>query len=208
MEASQQFGPVLTSRIRDIQTEIDEVLACLTNRERQTLCKIIAAHCLREVTTTEPLGPELHTAISPFLCNIAFEGVLFRHSEGRVEVFLSRRPADDSVPAWRNKLHVPGVLLYSWEMAQLDTDVTTAAKRLSDKEYGGLINGWVLVGDKMFQAKRGPARCLIHLISVSDDPAKYNLGDWYDVHNLPSDVISAHCDAILPVAVKAFLEGR
>ncbi len=208
MEAKAKVSNLVENRIKAIQAKLGLDLENLSSEERVEVCKQIAACCLREIPNDQPMGTNLHDAMSPFLCNIAFEGVLLRKNEKTTEVFLARRPADDSVVAWRNKLHVPGVLLFNWEMAKLDTDLTSAAERLSKKEYGGLISSWRLVGDKMFQAKRGPARCLIHLIECKEDPAKYKLGDWYDVNNLPPDVISAHCDAILPEALKAFLRGK
>lgn len=206
MEARTQSIDLVEARVRAIQTKIGLDVANLTPDAREEILRQIAACCLRELPKNKPMGPDLHDAMSPFLCNMAFEGVLLRKCGETTDVFLARRPNDDLVVDWRNKLHVPGVLLFNWEMA--NPDLTSAAERLSKKEYGGLITAWRMVGDKMFQAKRGPARCLIHLITCSADPSLHGLGEWYDVNNLPPDVISAHCDAILPVAVKAYLEGK
>lgn len=177
------------------------------------LAKKVLVWCLEIIPADKPLGTKPYNAISRHSFSITFEAVMLRQHGDAIEVFMTRRSATDSIESWRGMLHVPGIVMFTWEMGHTgdyaeEDDYSAPAKRLSKKELGGIDITWRKVGSVFSQSVRGRAEGIIFLVESDQDPAELGLGEWYDTENIPPETLGTHKNRIIPFAVRAFKAQR
>ncbi len=175
----------------------------LLPEEKHALARAVATEALACVPTNERLGPDLFFQVAWHSNSISYEGVLLRRREGLVEVFVVPRASDDPIPAWREKLHIPGVVLLPGEIPDNES-LHMPMDRLSGKEFGGLITSHRYAGESWVVGRRGPILSKIFVVECSCNPAEQGLGMWVDAKNPPTDVMEYHVKEIIPKAVSFF----
>ena len=148
----------------------------MTTEETNTLVALL--------NTLEPgfLPYDIFIAIARLVVLPAVEFIPLRIVDGRVQVFLIRRPTNDP---WPNKLHTPGTVL-----RPTDTSLEDACKRLLSDEFGITDSQSVqlhFIGCGL-QADndRGSGLCIEHILELQEVPTT---GEYYDVESLPDDFI-------------------
>lgn len=121
-------------------------------------------------------------------CVPVLELVPLRRQEGRAEVLLIKRPADD--PFFAGLWHTPGTIIRS-----RDGDLRGALLRLLDHELAGVSFAGPprLVMEQLHHSKRGMESATIFYREVSDNAG---IGQWHPADNLPADLIDSQRDFI------------
>jgi ADP-ribose pyrophosphatase YjhB (NUDIX family) len=152
---------------------------------------------LRGIDPTKSFSPELFGELARLVPSVAVEAVALRERKGKVEVFLTRRSANDA--AYPNMLHSPGSILRAGETYQ---DVM---KRLVFREFKVSISYFKLVDEIFYGEERGWFNSRIFLVELDGKPAH---GQWTSVDELPSDVVDHHLNQVIPLAAKHFRARR
>jgi len=127
------------------------------------------------------LSPEVFEAVARIAVYPAVEFIPLRKKEGRIEVLLLERSADDLI--WPSMLHTPGTIL-----RPTDNTMEAAFSRLFSDELSGLSTKTpVFIGAHLSRNSRGACILLEHIVEVISEPLD---GAFYDVENLPSQFIS------------------
>lgn len=113
-----------------------------------------------------------------------------RNEEGKPEVLLLRREADD--PVWPNQLHVPGTVVRASDKWGSFND---AFARIS-KELGGIaLEDPTLVGNIIHHSGRGMEVSQIYWADISGNgPIR---GEFFPADNLPEEIVQSQLDFIL-----------
>lgn len=121
----------------------------------------------------------------------AIEFVPLRYNQGKIEVLLLPRPSTD--PIWPNLLHTPGTILRS-----TDNSFEDAFKRLCEEEIGVTGNHKIIfTQNSIDKGQRGSAVLFEHILIMDEPPLN---GKFYDVQNLPENVIPEMKDLIYRAA--------
>lgn len=127
------------------------------------------------------LSPEVFEAVARIAVYPAVEFIPLRRKEGRIEVLLLERPANDLI--WPSMLHTPGTIL-----RPTDNTMEAAFSRLFSDELSGLSTKTpVFIGARLSRNSRGACILLEHIVEVTSEPLD---GAFYDIDNLPSQFIS------------------
>jgi len=155
-----------------------------------------AAKLLNQVPQGEPLGTELFNAISNHSIGIAFEGVCFKAINGKIYVYLTMRPKEE---AYGGLWHVPGTFFRPME------DETDVAKRLCQKEYGEKFSSFHFCEDLFLPELRGGMYLArIYIIEFPGEPKPRVEGRWFNVNDLPENIVEHHRYSIIPIALNYF----
>ncbi len=161
----------------------------MTDQERAML-----AAALRTVTNPSGhLGQELYEQIARFSTTVAFEAILLRKREGAIEVYMTQRQPHE---AYAGQWHVPGSLFRRGEQP---ADV---ARRLSEREFKGIITRFQHVEDFFYQEERGWFESKVFLVEIPGQ--MQSGGTWFSVDALPQRTVPHHVEKIIPAAVQAF----
>lgn len=108
---------------------------------------------------------------------------LRRNPEGKIEVQLIQRPADD--PLWPNLWHNPGTVLRA-------TDTFgSACNRLFDDELGGFgtAEDLAFVDNTLSKSDRGTEAIMLYRIEAEDgEPSE---GKFFPADDLPTNIIAS-----------------
>lgn len=156
----------------------------------------IAAWLLNIIPVNEPLKTKLFNAIARHSVGIAIEAVLFRRgNNGEIEVYLTKRAPNE---AYAGQWHCPGSFIRSGEMPP---DVF---HRLAEREFKTSIARWDYVTSDFFPEERyRTMEDRVYLVEVNSEP-KNERGRWYDVNDLPLDIVEGHRKFIIPAAKEAW----
>ncbi|HSX07389.1 MAG TPA: hypothetical protein VLG11_00685 [Candidatus Saccharimonadales bacterium] len=122
------------------------------------------------------------------------EIVPLRTHQGRTEILLLKREADD--PVWPGKLHAPGTVLRATDTLQ------SALKRVCDDELQGVqVTEPKFVTNILHHSGRGMEAPQIYWVEVLGDAS--GVGQFYDADDLPEDLVRSQLDFI-PQAVRAY----
>lgn len=123
------------------------------------------------------LSPGVFEAVARIAVYPAVEFIPLRKKEGRIEVLLLERSADDLI--WPSMLHTPGTIL-----RPTDNTMEAAFSRLFSDELSGLSTKTpVFIGAHLSRNSRGTCILLEHVLDVEGEPT---VGTFYEVTNLPS----------------------
>lgn len=123
---------------------------------------------------------------------------LRRTPDGRTEVLLTQREADD--PFWPRKWHNPGTVIRS-----TDIDEAAALARVLQNELQLPLDntpGPTYAGHLFHSTIRGAEATQVYYIELAENPPT---GTFYDVEQLPEDMIESHVK-VVHKAVQAFQE--
>lgn len=131
----------------------------------------------------------------------AYELVIFRFRENKLQVLLLQRDSND--PWWPDEWHSPGIIL-----TPEDASFEGAHKRLIDSELSGAIKITrpSFVDDLILDTKkRGIENAHIVWSMVQEGDPEH--GEFFDVGNLPSDLIDHH-HPILEAAISNYKNSQ
>lgn len=115
------------------------------------------------------------------------EVIPYRVQNGKIEVYMTRRPAND--PFWPNQLHCPGVMVIG-----IDPSEEVVLERLRTKELKNAVTGgFEKIASVLRNTKRGTEVALVHMTQVFEGLPEEN---WYDTAKLPEDTIDHHVKMI------------
>lgn len=101
---------------------------------------------------------------------------------GRMQVYLLPRPKND--PFYPNQLHMPGA-----RKIPTETYTQTLTRAIRETPYGGQIKSIQYIKSDTYKAKRGVEYADIRGLEVA---YQKNAPNFYDVDNLPSNMIEHH----------------
>ncbi|MDB5166507.1 MAG: hypothetical protein JWM37_579 [Candidatus Saccharibacteria bacterium] len=129
------------------------------------------------------LPPEIFFAVARLCVLTTVEMVPLRMRNGRVEVLLTRRPADD--PNWPDMLHVPGTIL---RPSDEENNYHSAFDRIFQDELPGItvISRPQFLETRFHQVQRGRESALIHYVEVAGTTPE---AEYYPVALLPPEII-------------------
>ncbi|MBU4380853.1 hypothetical protein L6255_03710 [Candidatus Parcubacteria bacterium] len=148
------------------------------------------------VSLLDKVGPKMPTpvynAVAAKFVLVAIETVILRRKQGKVEVFLAKRPPTDAY--YPNMLHSPGTILRASDRPGSYQD---AFERVQKNELGvNFVFPPEFVGSYYFHTSRGPENSLVFLCEVEKEP---KTGKFYDVRNLPENLLPHHYIVIAKV---------
>ena len=144
------------------------------------------------------LTKEIFDSVLKAIPSTALEVVPFSIADGTLKVFLTRRSKDDEF--WPNQWHCPGTVIINSDLED-GGDLNKPWKRLKEKELNCTsLPDPVWVGKRHLKTKRGNEIALINYVEV---PMDLEGGKFFEVDNLPDDLIDHH-RIIISEAVKAY----
>lgn len=147
---------------------------------------------------------EIFLAVAEKVATPTIDVAPLRTHEGRLQVFMLRRPDDDE--HWPGQWHIPGTVLRATDE---ENSFNSGLARLFDGETEGLVvpvGEPKHVGTKFWDVERGRELDHLHYVEVealSDDLP----GQFFPVDELPDDTI-AHHKIIIPEIVDAYLKDK
>lgn len=158
-----------------------------------------------EIKTTTDLLKKLEPGILPFpifnevsrifVASIV-EIVPLKKENGTIQVFLVRRDTDD--PFWPSMRHTPGTVLRA---SDKKGDMSDAFRRILVNELGCSEEITpVFVDIRFSQSTRGSEFSAIFYV---DSVGESKNGEWFDVNNLPSDLVKSQ-EELIKIAVNGF----
>ncbi len=128
------------------------------------------------------------------------EFVPLRIKNGKVEVLLLRRDADDSL--WPNELHTPGTVI---RPTDLDSNNHLAFKRILEDELAETkVSEPYYVGSNLHKSRRGAEQAQIFWVEVLEKP---KTGKFYPVNKLPSEMMESQI-GFVKLAAKSFITSK
>jgi hypothetical protein len=125
---------------------------------------------------------------------------LRKSPDGQAEVLLIERPDDD--PLFAGALHTPGTVIRATDVHKPGMHNWPAFERVIQEELKGTeVSPPQYVGSMFHASKRGAEQAQLYWVEVKSEP---KVGRFYDVNNLPSELIESQRDFIT-LAVKDFL---
>lgn len=126
------------------------------------------------------------------------EFIPLRERDGRIEVLLIERAADD--PFWPGMFHTPGTVIRATD-AETDSENWPAFQRiLHDELKDTKVSEPYYVGSLLHKSKRGVEQAQLYWVEVRGDPA---VGTFYDVESLPEGLIDSQL-AFIRAAAESF----
>lgn len=113
--------------------------------------------------------------------------------DGKIEVFMTQRPASDTY--WPGELHVPGTMVFPWDWVA-GNRFDAAWERLTKSEIIQPKGGQRVMVDTIFlNTKRGAETAVVFNLvfkgTVSDTG-----GSWYSISDLPTNIIEHHREIV------------
>lgn len=162
-----------------------------------------------EIKTTTELLKKLEPGILPFpifneitrvFVASIIEIVPLRENNGITQVLLVRREADD--PFWPSMWHTPGTVLRATDKKG---DLNDAFRRILVNElecYEELTPTFVNI--RFSQSTRGSEFSAIFIIDLKEESKN---GEWFDVNNLPKELVKSQ-EELIKIAVNGFKGER
>lgn len=129
------------------------------------------------------------------------EVIPLRLVEGRVEVLLIKREADDEL--WPGALHTPGTVIRATDTTNSQS-LIPFARILHDELKDTPVGTPHYLGSIFHESKRGSEQAQLYWVEVTGEP---KTGAFYDVDALPDDLIASQLDFISKAAI-SFRAGR
>jgi len=146
------------------------------------------AHLLGRLPVGE-LPIDVFLGIARLMVVPVVELVVFRKQDEKVQVLLLRRPGDD--PLWPNQLHSAGSVVRAIDTGANFSD---AIKRIVDGELEGTrITPPQFSEVFLNETKRGKECAQVYFAESTSEP---EAGQFYDVDNLPHDVMESQVEFI------------
>jgi len=124
------------------------------------------------------------------------EVVPLRKTENGIEILLLQRDQDD--PVWPGQLHTPGTVIRATDC---DTNFKEAFNRIFDNELTDVqASEPVFVNNTIHHSGRSTEISQIYWTEVTGES---KVGKFYDVDNLPTELIQTQLDFI-PAAIEHF----
>ncbi len=143
------------------------------------------------------LPQELFMAVTRLCAVPILELVPLRRNNGKTEVLLLQRPADD--PIWPSQLHTPGTFILSTDIGE---GLTKPLTRLYDKELGIKPSIQpVFVDTILHKQARGTEFAAVHYIDLTG--VSVPAGSWHTADVLPESIITTQ-RGFIAEAVKLF----
>jgi len=189
-------------------TELDPTLTIgelNTDQRIELAAQVVTEHSAKIITGEAPMMPfPLFKGWATGNVIPTVELGLVKPSEttdGSVDVYMWRRPANDPQENWRNRLHIPGVVLLNSDVNLEDeTDLSGVIERVVGETEGGItmLDHPMPYATVMRRGGRGPEVTTRLLVPVQGAPAK---GEFYDVTTMlqpPNDqqLLETHDRAI------------
>jgi hypothetical protein len=145
------------------------------------------------------MSPGFFNAVAKGFALTAIETVVLCHHDGHVQVLLTRRSKHDTIPAWRGKWHSPGSMLRASDRSYEDAFERTQANELRAR----FSRKPRFAGTCFHHHERGAEIALVFVCELEGEPA---IGCYYDVDELPDDLISHH-RVVIQTAVDHYDQG-
>ncbi|MFH2108933.1 MAG: hypothetical protein ABII16_00520 [Patescibacteria group bacterium] len=141
------------------------------------------------VSLLDKVGPKMPTpvynAVAAKFVLVAIETVILRRKQGKVEVFLAKRPPTDAY--YPNMLHSPGTILRASDRPGSYQD---AFERVQKNELGvSFVSLPEFIGSHYFHTSRGPENALAFICKIDQEP---KVGKFYNTSNLPENLVPHH----------------
>lgn len=127
---------------------------------------------------------------------------LRRTPDGRVEILLTQRPADD--PYWPGGWHIPGTVIRATDT---EGGFSTGFERVLKDELHDAIRqvGEIkFAGMKFWDVKRGRELDMMHFFETDATDEDVKVGQFFDVGQLPDTTLEHH-KIMIPEIVQAFM---
>lgn len=125
---------------------------------------------------------------------------LRKSSNGKVEILLLKREADD--PVWPGQLHVPGTVVRA---SDAPGSFEESLNRILVKELAGVNTSKpTFVENILHHSGRGMEVSQIFLTEIQGKPV---VGEFYDIDDLPQSIVKSQLDFI-PDAIAHFRKSR
>lgn len=105
-----------------------------------------------------------------------------RTPSGNTQIYLLPRPKND--PFYAGQLHMPGA-----RKIPTETDAQTLTRAIRETPYSGQIKSVQYIKSDTYKAKRGVEYADIRGLEVA---YRKNETDFYDLSNLPGNIIKHH----------------
>jgi quercetin dioxygenase-like cupin family protein len=178
-------------------------VAVLDKKAGSGLTDLEAAQVTRLLSKLEPgfLPFGIFHEVSRLVATPIIEVVPLRISpDGKIEVLLLRREADD--PVWPGQLHVPGTVVRASDAPHSFDD---PLNRIFTKELGGVkLSAPVFVKNIFHNSGRGMEASQIYWVEVQSEDATH---EFYDIDNLPEAIVNSQLDFI-PAAIANFKAAK
>ena len=126
-------------------------------------------------------------------------------NEGRIEILLTQRPADDK--HWPNEWHIPGTVIRSTDEPG---NFHTGFQRVLHDELNDAVvypTEPQFVGVKFWDAHRGRELDHLHYVEVSVVDGAKVPGQFFDVTQLPETTIATH-KIMIPEIAEAYRQRK
>lgn len=110
---------------------------------------------------------------------------------GNIQVFLTQRPMSD--PYWPGDYHVPGTMIFPWDL-ELKDGFDEGWARLMSKEIMSSehVSSVSSVETLSLKTRRGAETAVVHNLVFRDDPGGIKGGEWFDINDLPKNLVEHH----------------
>ena len=140
---------------------------------------------------------DMFEALARLTVTVAFDTVAFRNGKKGVEIFLTKRGPDE---AYADQWHSPGSVLRRGE------DFQGVFDRLSEFEFKTPIISKRIVGLLNYRTtERGHFICPVFLVGLKKSP---EIGKWFLVNALPSDIVDDHKKFLIPKTLESYLDPK
>jgi hypothetical protein len=120
------------------------------------------------------------------------EVIPLRLLNGKVEVLLIERPADD--PLWPRALHTPGTVIRATDISIKEQKQWEPFRRIIEEELKATnVGPPQYVGIQLHESKRGIEQAQLYWVEVKGPPA---IGKFYNAKQLPDRLIASQLDFI------------
>lgn len=145
---------------------------------------------LDKIVTLKRLPTEIFNQFQKVFGGTSLEVVPIRYdTDGKIEVFMLKRPADD--PYWPDRFHVPGTMVFAWDWFE-GNGLKKPWQRIEDKEKIPTSKGVLMeVETKLLDTKRGLETALVNNL-VFSGPVSVDGGEWFKIDELPKNLVDHH----------------
>ena len=148
---------------------------------------------LSSLDQKKPLGTELFNAVARVSINVAIEAMAIKKEAGKFKIFMLQRGLEETFPG---QWHFPGTILRpgdSIDEAFLRLEKNEFKTKVIDKRFVSFFNN-----PHGLVEERGHFLHLIYLCHIDRD------GSWFDIDDLPENMVRCHKDDLIPLVVEYF----
>jgi hypothetical protein len=153
-------------------------------------------------------------AVARLVTTVTLEFVAIRQREGKVEVFMTKRPDDDA--HWPGLWHFTGSVVRSTDVTEgLGADYSPVFQRIIKDEFAGrakLIGEPTYVTTNFWTGARGVEYTPVFFVEadssdLSEENDRQDGGRFFAIDEIPENTVSHH-KVLLPLVVEAFLKSK